>query len=207
MSRTAGVLFLSAMLISALATAGAQQPQIITIRLFNRSKIASAVVLTGEKKSEDLLRRAGIRVLWLNCPGTEKCSDPPNQRSLIVTILKEGSAIRGGDVLGLALEDASGSGTYCYIFEDRLNAVAGQTHLPTARLLAYAMAHELGHLLKGGHSHSHAGIMSAVWLTPQLQDIARDVLAFTTEDAQIMLSRLERANESVQTSAIVEPNK
>ena len=198
MRRTARVLLLWIVFGSATAGATVTEDTSITIRLFNRSRVANAVVLEGEKESQDLLQRAGIGVAWLNCPGRPECAEVPSPTSLIVTLLRRGSALASVDVLGLALEDAGGSGTYAYIFENRLNEIAGQTHLATSRLLAYAIAHEIGHLLKGGHSHSAKGIMSAVWLKPELDEIARAALAFTANDAEIMRSRLSRTKDTRQ---------
>ena len=196
-----------AVLGSTMASASAMETTSITVRLFNRTGVARTVLTKAEKESGYLLQRAGIRVLWLNCPGAKGCDERPTPTNLIVTIVRGGSAVSGGDVLGLALEDATGSGTYGYIFEDRLNAIAGQTHLATSRLLAYAIAHEVGHLLKGGNSHSPTGIMSAVWLKPELDEIARGALAFTPKDAEIMHSRLKRINEAEQKAANLETMK
>lgn len=161
-------------------------------------------MVRGEMEAEDLFRRAGIGVSWLNCPGSQQCSEPPNPGDLILTILRKKSATRGEDVLGFAVENGGGMGTYGYVFEDSLNAVAGQTHLTTSRLLGYAIAHEVGHLLKGGHSHSPKGIMSAVWLKPELEEIARGALAFTADDGAIMCARLRQIRDEKPSAAQLE---
>ncbi len=168
----------------------------ITVRLFNRSGLAASPLVEGEKQAEEILQRAGIHVVWLNCPtGIQECIEPPNSTHLVLTILKQGSAMGGEDMLGLAVQDAEGSGTYCYVFENKLNQISGQLHTNISRLLGYAMAHELGHLLKGSHSHSTTGVMSALWSRYELEQLARGALAFTLEDASLMQVRLGLAKK------------
>ena len=45
------------------------------------------------------------------------------------------------------------------------------------------MAHEIGHLLLGRHSHSRAGLMRAVWGPEEVLDIAAGVLTFNESEA------------------------
>jgi hypothetical protein len=62
-------------------------------------------------------------------------------------------------------------------------------------LLGSAMAHEIGHLLKGSNSHSPQGLMSAHWYANELRAAAMGSLDFTADDAVLMRPRL------VQTEA------
>jgi hypothetical protein len=66
---------------------------------------------------------------------------------------------RGQDTLGFAIECDGAEPCPASVFYDRVSAIAkgGSAALPV--LLAQAMAHELGHLLLGSHSHSRAGII------------------------------------------------
>ncbi len=174
----------------------------ITVRVFNRSRVAASVLAEGEKQTQEILQRAGIEVKWLNCGhGAADCAKQPNPTNLILTILKKGSALGSQETLGLAAQDATGSGTYCYVFENKLNEISGQKQIPIARLLGYAMSHEIGHLLKGSHSHSPTGVMSGLWSQNELDQLARRALWFTQQDATGMQSRLSRFNGMQQTFA------
>ena len=167
----------------------------ITVRVFNRSEVAPATVSLGERVAGELLGRAGVVIVWLNCPAqTQDCAQPVGPASLILTMLKQGTAMAGKDTLGLALEDDTRAGAYCYVFENQLKDVSRHTDISPWRLLGYAMAHELGHLLKGSLSHSSSGVMSARWSRGELQQIARGGLEFTSEDAYLMRSRLSSLN-------------
>jgi len=164
----------------------------ISIRVFNRPGIATAVVAQGEKQAGDALHRVGIDVVWVNCvKGIQECGQKPGPTSLVLTILKHGDKMASQDVLGLAVQDGAGFGTYFYVFEDKLNEIAGTTHIHTSQLLGCAIAHEIGHMLKGSHSHSAAGIMSGRWSGRELDAVARGALWFTKEDGAAMNAHLE----------------
>jgi hypothetical protein len=163
------------------------QSATISVTVFNRAGIAAALVAQGEKQGGGALRRAGIDVVWVNCAkGTQECSQRPNPTSLVLTILKHGDKMASEDGLGLAVQNETGIGTYSYVFEDKLNEIAGTTHIHASLLLGDAIAHEIGHLLKGSHSHSAAGIMSGRWSTRELEAAARGALWFTKEDEAAM---------------------
>ena len=168
------------------------QSATISVRVFNRSRIAAALVAQGEKRAGDALQLAGIDVVWVNCgKGIPDCSQRPGPTSLVLTLLKHGDKLASEDVLGLAVQDETGFGTYFYVFEDKLNEIAGKTHIYPSLLLGDAIAHEAGHLLKGSHSHSATGIMSRRWSRYELETAARNGLTFTKEDAAAMQAHLE----------------
>src|SRR5581483_1593326 len=176
----------------------------VTIRVFNRSHVSPSILLDGEKQASEVISEAGIHVAWLNCrAGTQACIEQPSSRNLILTILKQGSAIGSDDVLGLAAQNEVGSGAYCYVFENKLNEISGENHVAISRLLRYAPAHEIGHLLKGSHSHSRDGVMSGLWSPSLLEQISRGALGFTQEDAEIMQARLRNLINTNETVSVV----
>jgi hypothetical protein len=50
-------------------------------------------------------------------------------------------------------------------------------------MLAYVIAHEIGHLLMPGNVHSLTGVMQAGWDTALVRDAARGSLTFTEAQA------------------------
>src|SRR5262249_36329077 len=150
--------------------------------------------------------RAGIDVVWVNCAkGTLECSQRPGPASLVLTILKHGDKMASEDVLGLAVQGEAGLGTNFYIFEGKLNEITGTTHIHPSLLLGDAIAHEIGHLLKGSHSHSATGIMSGRWSRRELEAAARGALWFTKEDEAAMnahLEMLERADPKLASAVL-----
>ena len=177
------------------------QSATISVRVFNRPGLAPALLAEGEKRAGDVLDRAGIDVVWVNCvKGIQECSQRLGPTNLVLTILKHGDKIASEDVLGLAVQDNAGFGTYFYVFEDKLDEIAGTTHIHPSLLLGDAIAHEIGHLLKGSHSHSATGIMSGRWSRYALEAAARGALWFTKEDAAAMQSHLEMREGSDRSS-------
>jgi hypothetical protein len=86
-------------------------------------------------------------------------------------------------VMGVAVDGVTdGGGRIAYIFADRIGQTALQHLAKFERALGHAMAHEVGHLLLGDHSHSRAGLMTADWyplethlqtLTPEQAHVIR----------------------------------
>jgi hypothetical protein len=86
--------------------------------------------------------------------------------------------------------EGEGFGSYCYVFQERVDELAAAAHISPGRVLGSAMAHEIGHLLKGSNSHSPQGLMSGHWYTNELRDAAMGSLNFTADDAGVMRTRL-----------------
>jgi hypothetical protein len=178
------------------AGVAAQERPKITIAVYNRSKTRTSIVTAGQSVAQEVLRRASVESIWINCPvpntpeANPECSQPPNPSRLNLTIVPRwaGRALTS-DTLGLALE-GEGFGSYCYLFQERVDELAAAAHISPDRLLGSAMAHEIGHLLKGSNSHSPQGLMSAHWYANELRNVAMGSLNFTADDAVLMRSRL-----------------
>jgi hypothetical protein len=174
----------------------AQERPKITIAVYNRSKMRTSILTSGQSVAQEVLRRASVESIWINCPvpdtaeASPECSQPPNPSRLNLTVVPHwaGSELNL-DTLGLALE-GEGFGSYCYVFQERVDELAAAAHISPARLLGSAMAHEIGHLLKGSNSHSPQGLMSGHWYANELRDAAIGSLNFTADDAGVMRTRL-----------------
>ena len=98
----------------------------------------------------------GVEVLWTDAPATNA-----HGRFVIHLIIRpKASRPR---MMGNALGDSHGTGGTAFVYRDRVLDVARARDLEVARVLAYAMAHEMGHLLLPYPSHAITGIMQADW--------------------------------------------
>ena len=88
-----------------------------------------------------------------------------------------------GEVFGVAFLSDEGTGCYSDVFYDRSMELHSDWNVSLSDILGNVMAHELGHLLLGSHSHSRAGIMRAHWQGEELHRLSRGNLWFTSEQA------------------------
>ena len=174
----------------------------ITVTVYNRSKMRTPTLKTGLSVAQEVLRRAGVESVWVDCPvpstqeANQACEQPLRPNRLILALVPHwGNRGLQSDALGVALQVEHGSGSYCYVFQEHLDELAAATHTSSARLLGHAMAHEIGHLLKGSNSHSAQGLMSKHWYANELRAAAMGSLNFTADDAVLMRTRLAQAKD------------
>jgi len=171
------------------------RPQ-ITVMVYNRSGMRTPTLVEGERVAQAALRRASVESRWINCllssPAHSECQRPPLPLSRLILTVVPNWADRAidPDALGFAVQVDHGWGSYGYIFQERLDALAAASHISPARLLGNAMAHEIGHLLKGSNSHSALGIMAGHWYANDLQAAGMGSLRFTVEDEAVIRNSL-----------------
>ena len=116
-------------------------------------------------KVGDLPRTAKERRQGVPADGAG-CDAPPLGDELVIRIVGGRTPAAGSKrmTLGDALLDrSSGSGRLATIYFDRVDLLARAAAVDVTRVLGYAIAHELGHLLLATASHSRDGLMRAVW--------------------------------------------
>src|SRR5437868_3715089 len=85
-----------------------QQPEII-ITVYNRSHMRPATLLDAEQFAGHIIERAGLDILWVNCPLDDKsiteCQQPASNTRLVLTIANQwrGTITEPG-MLGLAVQ-------------------------------------------------------------------------------------------------------
>jgi len=164
----------------------------ITVRIHNYAKADFSVVLHSERAAGDILRRAGVNTVWVECPVVPAgphdplCDKPFSSLDFGLTLLPRAMSDRfhsKGGVLGFAAEaTGSGFGSLAYIFYD-IASDCTERRRDLEELLGTAIAHELGHLLLGTNSHSTTGLMSAFWSGKQLMIVQQRGLTFSSTEA------------------------
>jgi hypothetical protein len=76
------------------------------------------------------------------------------------------------------------------IFDDHIREAAARNGSPHSTVLAYAMAHEIGHVLLRSSAHTRWGIMSGIWTENEYTQMADGVLLFSAEAAKTMKANL-----------------
>jgi hypothetical protein len=149
------------------------------IRVFNLAHVPKSALLRAEAEVTRVFAAADIDVHW-----TEGA--PDDSTSLITDFSANNFSPTGGcqvaghshelrlrltpraphgvmpGMLGFSLPCAK-FGIDSTVFIDHCERVTYQTPIPFGIVLAYAMAHELGHVLLRSTEHSQTGLMRAVW--------------------------------------------
>jgi len=179
----------------------------ITIRVHDYAQIKSGVLLQAERSAGGILRDAGVETNWVECGvgeaphGDAACARAVTALDFLLNLLPQSMAQRSNfrnDVFGVAIESEKDFGFYASIFYNKVEDCAAHEHLDLIPLLGHVIAHELGHLLLGTHSHTDRGLMSASWSSKHLQAAERRALTFSSSEAQ----RLQIAMMARRQSAL-----
>jgi len=166
----------------------------ITVQIYNYSLASPTVlvVLAGaEREAGRILRMAGLRAVWLECPvgpftpGPQgHCEKAPEATDLRLRVLGAPLTNKFQDtVFGFAVHPVLASVYYEYAAR---RAKSDDADFEAPIILGCAIAHELGHLLLGTNSHSDAGIMQPRWESNQFRQLMIGNLVFTTEQSKLM---------------------
>ncbi|HST13212.1 MAG TPA: hypothetical protein VLL05_22735 [Terriglobales bacterium] len=166
----------------------------ITVIVRHPAEMPHAVLNGAEAVTMHVFDKAGVSVHWVNCPQSDGaflnpgCDDALAPVDLVVHVLPRAQSA-ANSVFGVSFVDAGG-GVYADIFLDRMQRLHEQNpSISFSRLLGYVVAHELGHLLLGEHSHSSMGLMQTPWRPEQLEKLGRGNLFFNSNEAAYLRTR------------------
>ena len=149
----------------------------LVLQMSNFSSAPPLVVHQAQEEVTRVYAAIGVPLEW------SESTDRPATR--IVLLPYETGDLRRSDktVMGAALRTANG-GAIVYVFYRRVQAEAERYEVSTARVLACAMAHELGHLLLPVRAHASAGLMRACWSRDEFQRAEHGQLRFLPEEVE-----------------------
>lgn len=188
-------------------------PLKITISIYNHAEVSRELLATAEHRAEQIFRRAGIAAVWAHCRVSEAeasrdqvCGDPLSPAHLALRILPQTMSAHfhfSDTTFGAAMLSPEGTGYYSYVFQDRVEQLARDSHMNQSEILGHVAAHEIGHLLLGSNAHSQMGIMCANWYGRQLRSAAMGTLLFTPQESQLIRAKLlswTRQEEALRSS-------
>jgi len=163
----------------------------ITVLVYNYSQASPAMLAGAEREAGRIMRKAGLRAVWLECPNGRSTADPqePCQRAIQATdirlrVLSAPVQNKFEDaVFGFTVHPVLATVYYEHAVH---RAESDDAEFEIPMILGGVIAHELGHLLLGSNGHSGNGIMRSHWEPRQVRQLMQGTLLFTTEQSQHM---------------------
>jgi hypothetical protein len=172
----------------------------VTVRVYRTSLRPSDFRTAGELAGR-VLHAAGIDVSWVQCWSggqadeavSAECARPLTASDLIVQPIRaaDANAERHPDSLGFSLIDVqAAAGTVATVYTDRVLRMARKAGVDSVDLLAWAIAHEIGHLLLGTSEHAGGGLMRDRWSRAEVRRRLPQDWSFSVDEGQRMRKAL-----------------
>ena len=176
----------------------AQGRPTVLIRMYEGPAITTQVMGRSRARFDSILTRAGIDVVWQDCPPDAPvdpaCNRPPQVNEMVVRLVS-GTPPGSRHACGMALVPSNAAGHYITLFPDCVRASAEELRVSEDVVIAFTLAHEMGHQLLGPR-HSALGLMQA---RPRPIDWARaahDGLVFSPSESRRLQDALARRGSS-----------
>ena len=160
---------------------------VVSVRLYNHASVAPDVLVRARDTVARIFHDSGIELTWLE-PSSEQ---PASHVAVRVIVRRNCDGFHcGSGVMGTTIGDEHEMGRAAYVFKDRVLQIAHKRHQDVAQVLAYVIAHEMGHVLLPRPAHTAQGLMRADWNGDDLRHMAGEMLRFTPAQATQMRSKL-----------------
>jgi hypothetical protein len=174
----------------------------LTVCLMDDAGLTDEVVGKVERRVDELFAPSGIALRWLRGgdPGRTveerwACEHPEVLQRVVIRWMK-GGLLASPNELGEAFLDADGRGVIADLFLDKMERIKTAREVDFTVLLAHLTAHELGHLLLGGGSHSVSGLMEAKVSEEALRKMMQGNFGFSRTEQKRMHARMKAAEVS-----------
>jgi hypothetical protein len=174
---------------------------VITIRLHNYAAVPKRLLERAQKEAGRVLSQAGVELHWVDCPipraDLERyppCPETGGLNMIDLNLLPRKMAElakQPNRTLGLTpMSKERQRVSITMVFVDLVKEHTRLGQASVSQLLAYAIAHEMGHILLRTSTHSSTGIMRSDWTATDLQQITQGYLLFTPQQGERMRTEL-----------------
>jgi hypothetical protein len=172
----------------------------IAIRVVNSPVVPVKSLAQAEKIAGQILANAAVEVIWVDCDTAalgqtdNPCAQDRGPTDFWLHMLKRNPQNFYGDVTGFAMLTPLWKDGECYagVSYPMVEAAAKSLDVEVSHILGATLAHEIGHLLLGAHSHFPTGVMCPRFGRQQLRMVARGELLFTPEQAARIRAEVAR---------------
>ena len=189
MSRRSCLIPLLFLLLAGGATTVSAQLPAVQVQIYDYAELKSGTLHDLVVLTDEVLVEAGVSVQVKLCRGNLALpceSQSGGARRLMIRVVA-GEPKRMSNVrrppLGQSFADHQG-GLYASVFLERVQDAAAGANVPWVTLLAYATAHEVGHLLLGDEAHTTRGVMKASWDRKDYEAMSQNHFHFSQEQVR-----------------------
>ena len=167
------------------------QTSALQVQVYDYTGLSPAAFHEFVARTQAILASSGVSAEVDACAtGAAACeSHSGSSRQIVIRVIADtGKSMKNIrlEKLGMSIADHDG-GTYATIFLKPAEEIAADANVPRIVVLAYAAAHEIGHLLLG-EAHSPQGLMKAAWGAKDFLAMSQNDLHFSPEQARNLTS-------------------
>jgi hypothetical protein len=186
------------------------QTSALQVQVYDYAGLSPAALHEFITRTQEILASSGVSLEVDGCArGAAPCeSHTGSSRQVVIRVVadtgKNMKSVRA-EKLGMSVAGHDG-GTYATVFLKPAEEKASDANLPRSIVLAYAAAHEIGHLLLGDQAHTPRGLMKATWGANDFQAMAQNGFHFSPEQTRELATRFgaaHRAEAGVDTALAV----
>jgi hypothetical protein len=187
----AGLGLVAALVASDRCAAETIEPLTLEVLVMDDVGVPAGTLQQAQQEASRIFGAVGIRLVWVSG------RMPQGPRYLVVRVVSKPMSrlSRNPGVLGTAASSKDNGATTASLFYGRMVQESGRLGVDASLLLGHVMAHEMGHLLLPGGSHTATGLMKAGWDRHQSALASTGRLTFAHNQASLIRARL-----SVQTN-------
>jgi len=186
---------LGAVLFTNAASFDAQSDATLQIYVRNFGRVPDDIMSVAKEELHKVFREIHIEIMWTDIP-VDIVNGAVGQFN--VQVLARSTFKDPSRRAALGSVQRTNRGTQSvHVFYDRIQefqqASRGSTDRKTVtgRILAYAIAHELGHVLLKSMTHSSKGIMRAKWESSDIEDSA-GTMFFASSEGDVIRKQLRK---------------
>jgi hypothetical protein len=191
--------FLTLTTLACLPAAGSAQPvrPALLVMLQNDANVEADLARKAQAEVTRLFALIDIEVGWV----TEVPPAGTRLRVVSLTMWVPSDQKVPASVLGYTQAAPCKRGTRAYVFWSRVERASSNFTASLDKVLAVAIAHELGHMLLPDGKHAKTGLMAAPWDPSHFRSAAAGLLLFSEASAELIRRELERADTLTTSTA------
>jgi hypothetical protein len=162
----------------------------------NDAAVPAGVLARAQEEVARLFAIAGVGLVWV----TDVPQNGARVRFVCLTTWEPSAKRIPETALGYTQAGVRSRGIRAYVFWHRVERASQEFTASLDRVLAIAIAHELGHMLLPSDAHANGGLMEARWNSEHFRSASAGLLHFSPESG--VLIRRGLMQESAGTAAL-----